>query len=192
MLATSQHTLCQYKVQVLLHGAPAANVLEKKETLLSRGFEGNYLSSAPHINFFYMNLSTEWEQDFAEALYTHAERIRPFLVKVGGLESHEKSGTLFMPVKTKSDICAANKVLYNQTIKRLQNSAFPIHKPVFVEDPHITIVSGLSPADLQTAKRILSQKTFDFAFQVSRLSMVRHTPGDIFPEVVREAPFLGA
>ncbi|MDN4165766.1 2'-5' RNA ligase family protein [Cytophagales bacterium LB-30] len=191
MLATSQHTLCQYKVQVLLHGASAANVLEKKETLLSRGFEGNYLTSAPHINFFYMNLSTEWEQDFAEALCMHAERIRPFLVKVGGLESHEKSGTLFMPVKTKSAICAANRELYNQTIKRLQHNAFPIHKPVFVENPHITIVSGLSPSDLQTAKRILSQKTFDFAFQVSKLSMVRHTPGKLGSELILEAKFMG-
>lgn len=181
-----------YKVQIHLNGPANTLIKSLKEELKIRGFNSLYLYSEPHITLFYFKGFERWQDGLALQMMESAQKIKPMLIKMSGLDTFEGNGTLFVKVKNKHEVLKLNHALYRETQIHLLGQHgglnFPIQQS---KEAHVTIVSGLKSAEMEIAQKVLCSKGIECAFQAHSIKLIKFDPTKRCNELVNEISLRG-
>jgi len=180
-----------YKVQIHLSGPANTLVKGLKEELKIRGFNSTYLYSEPHITLFYFKGFERWQDELAMQLLESANKEKPMLIRMSGLDTFESNGTLFVKVKNKHEVMRLNHTLCNDTRIHLisqYGSDLPIQQS---KEAHVTIVSGLKPTEMEIAQKVLSIKGIECAFQAHSIKLIKFDPAKRRNELINEISLRG-
>lgn len=133
-------------------------------------YDGQY--SKPHITICNFLLLEERQEKVLSAFQYGLAQIEPFLLELHDFNSFEKSNVIYLAVNDPPGLKSLRKQL------SLMSQELWLKKNFSLSDkPHLTIARKLTSRTFALAKSAYQSKSYQNAFLVERLKVLRYDPG---------------
>lgn len=170
-----------YKLQIYPSYEVGAGVKKFKKMLYNRIGEYSYYYSLPHISLISFATDFRREHELVAALRKSIEGFSKFRLSLMGFSHFHHSGTLYLQVAYQASLHLLIRHIHSAIRQHASRLRIPLNDLNLCQEPHMTIGSRLSAAELADGFDSLMNQKYEGTFEVSQLKLLcfsRETMGN--------------
>lgn len=175
-----------YKLQIYPSYEVGVGVRKFKKMLYNRIGEYRYHHSLPHISLINFVTGSRWEDELVTALRKSIEGFSKFSLSLKGFSHFHHTGTLHLQVAYQASLHLLNRHIHSAIRQHASRLRIPLNDLRLCQDPHMTIGSALSAADLAEGFDLLMNQKYESTFEVSQLKLLSFSPETMGNNLIAE------
>ena len=161
-----------YKLQIYPSYEARIEVKKFKKMLYNKIGEYHSYHMLPHITLINFVTDTRREHELVAALRKSIEGFSGFSLSLKGFSHFHHTGTLYLQVAHQASLHLLIRHIHGAIRQQATRLRIPLNDLGICQEPHLTIGSGLSAADLAEGFDLLMNQQYESTFEVSQLKLV--------------------